>query len=139
MIKILVAVDGSNPAERAVKYVIGLSKRGLLSRVLLLNVQPDLPRSRSRDQRRVDMLRRLQSVDEAVKSSVSLLERAGVPYKRQTRSGAPAEGILKCARKEECSAIVMGTRGLGAVAGLVLGSVAMKVVQLARVPVTLVK
>jgi nucleotide-binding universal stress UspA family protein len=33
----------------------------------------------------------------------------------------------------------MGTRGLGAVTGLVLGSVTMKVVQLAPVPVTLVR
>jgi nucleotide-binding universal stress UspA family protein len=35
--------------------------------------------------------------------------------------------------------IVISTRGLGAVAGLVLGSVAMKVLQLAEIPVTLVK
>jgi nucleotide-binding universal stress UspA family protein len=40
---------------------------------------------------------------------------------------------------ERAESIVMGTRGLGAMAGLVLGSVAMKVVQLARIPVTLVK
>ena len=33
----------------------------------------------------------------------------------------------------------MGTRGMGAVAGLVMGSVAQKVVHLAAVPVTLVK
>jgi nucleotide-binding universal stress UspA family protein len=36
-------------------------------------------------------------------------------------------------------AIVMGTRGLGVVGGLVLGSIASKVVHLVKVPVTLVK
>lgn len=39
----------------------------------------------------------------------------------------------------KCTHIIMGTRGRGRVAALVLGSVALKVVQLARIPVTLVK
>lgn len=39
----------------------------------------------------------------------------------------------------QCAAMAMGTRGPGAVAGLVLGSVAARIVQLAPVPVTLVK
>jgi nucleotide-binding universal stress UspA family protein len=40
---------------------------------------------------------------------------------------------------DELRETVMGTRGLGRVANLVLGSVAHKVVQLAEVPVTLVR
>ncbi len=65
--------------------------------------------------------------------------RAGVAHERCLRSGAAAETILELARERRCAAIVVGTRGLGAVAGLVLGSVAGKIVQLAPVPVTLVK
>ncbi|HET9042709.1 MAG TPA: universal stress protein, partial [Burkholderiales bacterium] len=38
-----------------------------------------------------------------------------------------------------CEGIVMGTRGLGSVATLVLGSVAHKVLHLTHVPITLVK
>ncbi|MCJ9712965.1 universal stress protein, partial [Bordetella hinzii] len=41
--------------------------------------------------------------------------------------------------EKQCDRIVMGTRGLGAVGGLVLGSVAQKVIHLSPVPVTLVK
>ncbi|MFN0302201.1 MAG: universal stress protein, partial [Burkholderiales bacterium] len=37
------------------------------------------------------------------------------------------------------SEVVMGTRGLGSVSGLVLGSVATKIIHLVDVPVTLVK
>jgi nucleotide-binding universal stress UspA family protein len=47
--------------------------------------------------------------------------------------------IVEVARNMKCGEIVMGNSGLGAVAGLVLGSVARKVVYLAKGPVTLVK
>jgi nucleotide-binding universal stress UspA family protein len=38
-----------------------------------------------------------------------------------------------------CDLIVMGTHGMGSIAGLALGSVASKVIHLAGVPVTVVK
>ncbi|MCD6733754.1 MAG: universal stress protein [Burkholderiaceae bacterium] len=139
MVELLVPVDGSKPAERAVRHAIKLVAGGLKARILLLNVQPELPRSRSRAERRSDMLQQLEEADQAMHSAVALLERAGVTWERCLRSGAPAETILELARERHCAAIVMGTRGLGAVAGLVLGSVAAKIVQLAPVPVTLVK
>jgi len=53
--------------------------------------------------------------------------------------GDPATAIVKLARKLRCDLIVMGTRGMGTIAGLLLGSVATKVVHLAPTPVTLVK
>ncbi|HMM50237.1 MAG TPA: universal stress protein [Burkholderiaceae bacterium] len=139
MVELLVPVDGSKPALRAVRHAIRLAEGGLQARVLLLNVQPELPRSRSRAEKRSDMLRQIEAADEAVQPAATLLERAGVAHERCLRSGAPAETILELARERQCAAIVMGTRGLGAVAGLVLGSVAAKIVQLAPVPVTLVK
>jgi nucleotide-binding universal stress UspA family protein len=64
---------------------------------------------------------------------------AGLACVTHVRIGAPAEVIAAYAAEKGCDAIVMGTRGMGAVAGLVMGSVAQKVVHLASVPVTLVK
>ncbi len=140
MTRFLLPVDGSKPAERAVRHVIEMSANGLAVTVLLLNVQADLPpRSRPKARRRIGMLQQLEAGDKAMRPAMTLLERAGVKYKCYSRSGAPAEVILKFAREKNCDAITMGTRGLGAIAGLVLGSVAMKVLQLAAVPVTLVK
>lgn len=140
MLKILLPVDGSKPSERAVRHVIDLAANGLTVSVLLLNVQPDpLPRSSPRARRRADLLKQLDHGEEALRSAIALLERAGVPYRSYGHSGAPAECILKFAREKKCDAIFMGTRGLGAIAGLVLGSVAMKVMQLAQIPVTLIK
>ncbi len=57
----------------------------------------------------------------------------------EVRIGAAAEVIAAYAAEQGRDAIVMGTRGMGAVAGLAMGSVAQKVVHLASVPVTLVK
>ena len=53
--------------------------------------------------------------------------------------GDPAEEIVALARREHATLIVMGSRGLGSVAGMLLGSVATKVMHLVDVPVTLVK
>lgn len=53
--------------------------------------------------------------------------------------GHAADEILAYTALHHCDAIVMGTRGMGLVAGLVLGSVAQKVVHLAPMPVTVVK
>ena len=64
---------------------------------------------------------------------------AGIGCVLHVSIGAAAEEISAYASKHGCDAIVMGTRGMGVVAGLVLGSVAQRVVHLAAVPVTLVK
>jgi nucleotide-binding universal stress UspA family protein len=51
----------------------------------------------------------------------------------------PATEIARVAGEARCDQIVMGTRGLGALAGLALGSVATKVLHLVEIPVTLVR
>ena len=66
-------------------------------------------------------------------------EAAGRRVTLHVRVGTAASEIADCAAEQGCDAIVMGSRGLGAVGGLVLGSVAHKVAHLAPVPVTLVK
>ena len=53
--------------------------------------------------------------------------------------GAVAATIDRVAREEDVEHIIMGTRGLGGVRGLLLGSVATQLLHLTDVPVTLVK
>ena len=75
----------------------------------------------------------------ALKSARDRLDAARIPYTFHIGIGEPAEIIAQYAREKECDQIIMGTRGLGSVGGLLLGSVAMKVLHLASVPVLLVK
>lgn len=53
--------------------------------------------------------------------------------------GTPATRITEVAHERNARMIVMGSRGRGALSGILLGSTANRVVQLSRVPVTLVK
>ena len=50
-----------------------------------------------------------------------------------------AESLARQARKLKCDLIAMGTHGMGAVSGILLGSVAAKTVHLARCPVLLIR
>jgi nucleotide-binding universal stress UspA family protein len=54
-------------------------------------------------------------------------------------TGDPAKAIVARARREKADLLVMGSRGLGALKGLVLGSVSHSVAQQAKIPVMLVK
>jgi nucleotide-binding universal stress UspA family protein len=53
--------------------------------------------------------------------------------------GDPATEITRVAEEKGVDQIVMGTHGRGAVGSLLIGSVAQRVVHLAKVPVLLVK
>jgi len=56
-----------------------------------------------------------------------------------TRSGSPFVEIVRLAREEQANLIVVGTHGRGAVAHMLLGSVAEKVVHKAPCPVLTVR
>jgi nucleotide-binding universal stress UspA family protein len=75
----------------------------------------------------------------ALDPAVRRLARAGVPYRAHTVWGDIAPEIVRIARRFKCESIVMGTRGMGAIGNLLLGSVATKVIHLSKAPVTLVK
>jgi nucleotide-binding universal stress UspA family protein len=53
--------------------------------------------------------------------------------------GPIARSLASEAKKLKCDMIVMGTHGMGAVSGMLLGSVAAKTVHLAHCPVVLVR
>jgi nucleotide-binding universal stress UspA family protein len=58
---------------------------------------------------------------------------------RPTVSASPASTILQDARDAAAGMIVLGSRGLGPLGGLLLGSVANKIIQLATCPVLVVR
>jgi len=80
-----------------------------------------------------------EASDTACRSAMQTLHAEGVAFVRHTRIGAYAETIVAGARELHCDSILMGTHGAGFVAGVLLGSVATKVIHLTDVPVTLVK
>ncbi len=141
MQRILVPVDGSPSADHAVTHVIALSKMGLDVDVHLFHVQPPLVSRDVPDISKPGLTERLglDAADPAFASAKRLLDEAGVRYSTRTEMDDPAQQIALYAEVHGCSEIVMGTRGLGPIKSLVMGSVATKVLHLVKIPVTLVK
>lgn len=141
MQRILIPLDGSPSSERAVKHVIALSKLGVPAEIHLLHVQPPVVAQDVPDIAKPGLMERLESTDahHALDSAKRLLEEAGLRYSTRLDVGDPAELIVLYSKVHDCDAIVMGTRGLGRIKQLALGSVASKVVHAVEVPVTLVK
>ncbi len=77
--------------------------------------------------------------EDALRPAKKLFDRAGLAYLTHIMVGPVAESLAGEARKLKCDMIIMGTHGLGAVSGMLLGSVAAKTVHLARCPVLLVR
>lgn len=139
--KALLAVDGSTHAFRAAQTLAQLAKHCAGTRAHVLNVQPHVPYLDLLGEDRklsVDQLMQERGRD-AVESACKALTVAGVPFEVEVVSGDAPSAIARIAVAKQCDFILMGTRGMGAVAGMALGSVATKVAHLAELPVTLVK
>lgn len=144
MRKVLVAVDGSSHAERAVRQLLGWMAEGNLPadgrEVHLLNVQPLLPERLTQGMTAEALeahYREHALADLSV--ALRLLGEAGVDYHQHLERGAPAERILACTAAQGCELIIMGSHGAGFVREVLLGSVASGVLRAAVVPVLLVR
>lgn len=143
MLKFLVPVDGSESSNRAVDFLagkIGWFKDGV--EIHLLNVQHLIPYG-DRVSSVVGHDRIAQFHQEegmaALKPAMQKLDAARIQYHYHVGVGDEADIVCKYAKEKGCDQIVMGTRGMGSVSNLLLGSVATKVIHLSTVPVLLVR
>lgn len=141
MQKPLVPIDGSASAMRALSYTIAELRGRAGVQLHLLNVQAPQVHIFPGKLVSPDLIEQeLRSEGEALmRQAQAATNSAGLDCVCHVRIGHPGDEIAACAAEHGCDLIVMGTRGMGAVAGLLLGSVATKVVQVTQVPVTLVK
>jgi len=109
--------------------------------VHLLNVQPQIVSGHARMYLRKDLIDEYygEEAQKALQSAKDRLDKVGIPYTTSHQVGNAPEAIAKYVKSKGCEQIVMGTRGLGSVQSMMLGSVATKVLHLVDVPVTLVK
>jgi nucleotide-binding universal stress UspA family protein len=75
----------------------------------------------------------------ALAPACKLLDKAGVPHEMHIGVGEIDETVAQYVKKLSAQQIAMGTRGLGPVAGMLLGSVTAKIVQAVSIPIVLVK
>lgn len=135
--KILVAIDHSDASERTLAaardlaalskgevWVLHLREREVIARMGQVPSESDSEAG--------------STVDDAVKSLADAGVRASGEV-RDTLFGHAAREIVEDAKLHDVDVIVMGSRGRGDLAGLVLGSTAHKVIHLADRPVLVVR
>jgi nucleotide-binding universal stress UspA family protein len=139
MTRILIAVDGSKTSMKAIDYVVKRKRRGERVEAYILNVQPTISP-------KAGLITRGMIKDYQAQESEKALARPDLePMKRYLQAdtyveiGDPATCIIAFAEKSKCEEIVVGSRGLGSVKGVFLGSVANKVIQISPIPVVVVK
>ena len=140
MATVLVPIDGSDNSMRALQATVKQIKSGAATEVHLLNVQsqPLAMVSRYLTKDFIDTYHDEEG-KKALSDAMALLDQAGIRFIPYIRVGPIAETIAAFSKEMQCDQIIMGTRGLGTISGLLLGSVANKVLYLVDIPVTFVK
>jgi nucleotide-binding universal stress UspA family protein len=131
-IKVLLAVDGSETSDRATDRLIALQRAGAPFEVTVIQVQPFMSIEAQ--------AMHLQSYGEAsMKSACARLDAASIRYQTHIAMGPAGVRISEFAEAGGFELVVLGTKGLGWVNTVLMGSVAKAVVELCSVPVVLVR
>lgn len=138
--EILVPVDGSENALRAVRYALGLAG-ALGARIRLFYVFPVSSveiigmAGMSRDDIEHAAQAAAQRVFDKLHAEIGDTD---VKLVDETSIGDPAEEIIRCTEDDHDLLVILGRRGLSRIQSLLLGSVSEKVVRHAHSPVTIV-
>jgi len=137
--RILVPIDFSACSDAAIEYAISLAQ-SFQAQVFLMHVleppaygldfsltYPGVP------------VEAKQKLIEAIKQSVEKMRKLGIDAEGSFVMGVPFIEIIKTAKKHEADLIIMGTHGRTALAHLLLGSTAERVIQRAHCPVLTIK
>jgi nucleotide-binding universal stress UspA family protein len=133
----LLAVDGSEHSGRAIPFAGEIAKRFGAEVVVFHAIEHVSGHGVGED---ADV--RLAEAAHLTERAVRWLKDEGVSARDETRScyvGHVAREIVAAADADGVDLVVMGARGLSAVRGLPLGGVAQKVLQLAEMPVLIVR
>jgi nucleotide-binding universal stress UspA family protein len=139
-VRILVGVDGSEAAQRAVRRAFALASR-LADSVTLVHVLPPPPVI-SEPAVVFNMAELEQHVYEAGKAILDKLaaegRASGVEVDVQLLSGAAAEAIAQAAQPDDVDFVVVGSRGRTLVSSILLGGTSHRLVHICKKPVMIV-
>jgi nucleotide-binding universal stress UspA family protein len=134
--KILVAVDGSQQSSAALAVAVDLAQH-YGSSICLLHAFPHVSDLLGTPQYE-HLLEARSTIGHQLLESTRAQVAADIPIETQLIEGPPAPAILRVAAEDKCGLIVVGSRGHGQLAGMLLGSVSSAVAQRANCPVLIV-
>jgi nucleotide-binding universal stress UspA family protein len=140
--KILLPVDGSECSLRALDHLVAhVGWFREVPEIHLLHVHAPIPIGRVQAHIGTETLHTyyLEEGQEHLAEAQKRLDAAGRFHTTHIHVGQPAEVIARMAGELVCDLIVMGSHGWGGMVGLVMGSVASRVLHLAPCPVLLLK
>lgn len=137
--RILLAVDGSEHGYRAAKMAADLARAMKSERLRIVISYNRIPPYLGEPNLQMAINARLAEVQEILQKAVETVGDVPAEIHTELIEGDAAESIIEVAKTRESSVIVMGSRGLGGLAGLVLGSTSQKVVSHAPCPVLIVR
>lgn len=139
MKRIVIATDGSPAALEAVRFGLELAEEQGAEAVFVHAVPVLEPSVQSFGYPAVAP-HRIDAADRApVEEAAALAAEHGVPARTEVVAGNPADEIVAYADTVDADLIVVGSRGRGAVASTLLGSVSRGVMHEARRPVLVVR
>ncbi|MES3516784.1 MAG: universal stress protein [Natronomonas sp.] len=136
---VLIAYDGSKPAQNAVDYAI--DEHGDKPMTLLRVVEvPTGATDAGFDYLQGELKERRGETREKIASEISdRLNEADIEFDIQIVFGQPAREIVRFAEENDVEQIIIGNHGRSGVSRVLLGSVAEKVIRRASIPVTVVR
>ena len=134
---ILVPVDGSDGSDKAVAQAISMAEiyGAKLNFLYVANI----------NQLAINAALSQAILEAVTKAGKTILDRAenmvpsGIEKESFSETGSPAAVILEFEDKLNADLIVMGSRGLGVVKGILLGSVSQYIIERSKCPVLVIK
>jgi nucleotide-binding universal stress UspA family protein len=138
--KALVPLDGSELAECALPHVMNLVKKGVAEEVILLDVVeiPSVLLEEGFDYYTFKNAQ-LSRAQKYLSDLESKLSAEGVKVKVEVLEGNTAQSIIEYSKENAVNIIVLATHGYTGMKQLMFGSVALRVLHDAHVPVLLIR
>jgi nucleotide-binding universal stress UspA family protein len=137
--RILLAVDGSEHALHAACVAAELARAMKSEQIRIVVCFEGIPSYLGEPNLQNAIDQRVLAANEILQQAVDAVGQVPAEVHTELIEGDPAEAIIEVAKTRESNVIVMGSRGLGRLAGLVLGSTGQKVVSHASCPVLIVR
>lgn len=136
--RILAAVDGSSFSDAVLDRTIEYAKL-VNAEVVFVHCHRKYPKLLGQPHRDHIISEIKDETEETVRPYLEKLEQAGVPYIERLLETPAGVKIAETAESEGCELIIMGSRGLSNLQGLIVGSVTHRVLHLANCSVLVVK
>lgn len=137
--KILLAVDGSEHALHAASTAAEMARTMKPKEFRIVVSYDIIPMYLGEPNMQFAIDNRKKEAEEILQNAIKVVGEVPCEIHTEVLEGDPATAIIEVAETRNSNLIVMGSRGLGRLAGLVLGSTSQKVVAHAHCPVLIVR